>query len=200
MAAWSLLDAFGIFVFALSGGLAAARRRMDPFGFLVLSFLPAVGGGTLRDLILDRTVFWIDDRLPLLLVVLAATITYFFSATVARRERLLAWCDALGLSVFAVLGARWGLLVTDAPTIAVMMGVMTAVAGGLLRDVVCNELPLILHREIYATAAVAGALVYVLGIGAGLDPDLCLAVGALTAFFLRAAGILRGWSLPAARG
>lgn len=200
MAVWSLLDTFGLFVFALSGGLAAARRRLDPFGFLVLAFLPAVGGGTLRDLILDRTVFWIDDRLPLLLVALAAAITYFFSATVARRERLLLWCDALGLSVFAVLGARRGLLVTDAPTIAVMMGVMTAVVGGLLRDMVCNELPLILHREIYATAAVAGALVYVAGTGAGLPTDACLALGALTAFFLRAAGILRGWSLPSARG
>ncbi|HSG88207.1 MAG TPA: trimeric intracellular cation channel family protein [Pseudomonadales bacterium] len=200
LAIWMVLDTFGIFVFALSGGLAAARRRLDPFGFLVLAFLPAVGGGTLRDLILDRTVFWIDDPLPLYLTALAALLTWFFSATVARRERLLIWFDALGLSVFAVLGARRGLLVTGDPAIAVMMGVMTAVVGGVLRDVVCNELPLILHREIYATAAVVGALVYVLGRSLGLESDPCMALGALSAFCLRAAGILRGWSLPSARG
>lgn len=196
MAVWSLLDAFGIFVFALSGGLAAARRQLDPFGFLVLAFLPAVGGGTLRDLILDRTVFWVVDPLPLVLIGVAAGVTFFFSAPVARRERLLRWLDALGLSVFAVLGARRGLLVTGDPLVAVVMGVMTAVVGGVLRDVVCNEIPLILHREIYATAAVAGALVYVLCVQSGMDGQLALLPGAITAFLLRAAGLIRGWSLP----
>lgn len=196
MAVWSLLDGFGIFVFALSGGLAAARRQLDPFGFLVLAFLPAVGGGTLRDLILDRTVFWIENPLPLLLVAIAATLTFFFSAPVARRERLLRWLDALGLSVFAVLGARRGLIATGDPVIALVMGVMTAVVGGLLRDVVCNELPLILHREIYATAAVVGALVYVLCVHFGMDGELALLPGAIAAFLLRAAGLIKGWSLP----
>lgn len=196
MAVWSLLDAFGIFVFALSGGLAAARRQLDPFGFLVLAFLPAVGGGTLRDLILDRTVFWIADPLPLVLIGVAAAATFFFAAPVARRERLLRWLDALGLSVFAVLGARRGLLVTGDPMVAVVMGVMTAVVGGVLRDVVCNEIPLILHREIYATAAVAGALVYVLCVQFGMDGELALLPGAVAAFALRAAGLLGGWSLP----
>lgn len=196
MSVWQLLDGFGIFVFALSGGLAAARRQLDPFGFLVLAFLPAVGGGTLRDLILDRPVFWLANPLPLYEVVLAATLTFFFAGAVVRRERWLLWFDALGLSVFAVLGARRGLLVTEDPAIAVMMGVVTAVVGGLLRDVVANEVPLVLHREIYATAAFGGALTFVAATLFGLPNDPALALGASVAFALRAAGILRDWSLP----
>ena len=196
MSVWQLLDSFGIFVFALSGGLAAARRQLDPFGFLVLAFLPAVGGGTLRDLILDRTVFWLLDPLPLYAITLAAALTFFFSGSLGRRERWLLWFDALGLSVFAVLGARRGLLVTGDPAIAVMMGVVTAVVGGLLRDVVANEVPLVLHREIYATAAFGGAVTFVATSGAGLPEDAALALGAIVAFGLRAAGILKDWSLP----
>ena len=196
MSVWQLLDSFGIFVFALSGGLAAARRQLDPFGFLVLAFLPAVGGGTLRDLILDRTVFWLLDPLPLYAITLAAALTFFFSGSLGRRERWLLWFDALGLSVFAVLGARRGLLVTGDPAIAVMMGVVTAVVGGLLRDVVANEVPLVLHREIYATAAFGGAVTFVATSGAGLPEDAALALGAIVSFGLRAAGILKDWSLP----
>jgi uncharacterized membrane protein YeiH len=197
---WQVLDAFGVFVFALSGALAAARRQLDPVGLLVLAFLPAVGGGTVRDLILDRTVFWLEDPVPLVLVVVAATLVFFSSAQLARRERLLLWFDALGLSVFAVLGARRGLLVTGDPAVAVMMGVMTAVVGGLLRDVVCNEVPLVLHREIYATAAFAGALTFVGLVALGMPTEPALALGAVAAFALRAAGLLRGWSLPRPRG
>ena len=199
MSVWQFLDTFGVFVFALSGGLAAARRQLDPFGFLVLALLPAVGGGTVRDLILDRTVFWIDDPLPLYEVVCAAALTFFFAPAVARREKLLLWFDALGLCVFAVLGARRGLLVTGDPAIAVMMGVVTAVVGGALRDIVCNELPLILHREIYATAAFAGAVTFVGLLSAGVPNDPALALGALVAFGLRAAGILGNLSLPRSR-
>ena len=196
MSVWQFLDAFGVFVFALSGALAAARLRLDAFGYLVLAFLPAVGGGTIRDLVLGRDVFWVSDATPLYEIVAAALLTFFFAGAVERRQRLLLWCDALGLAVFAVLGARRALLVAGDPAIAVMMGVVTAVVGGLLRDVVCNEVPLVLHREIYATAAFVGAVVFVLLRTQGLADDAALACGALIAFGLRAAGIVRGWSLP----
>ena len=196
MSVWQLLDSFGIFVFALSGGLAAARRQLDPFGFLVLAFLPAVGGGTLRDLLLDRPVFWLEDPLPLYEIAFAALLTFFFAGARARREKWLLWFDALGLCVFTVLGARRGLLITGDPAIAVMMGVITAVVGGLLRDVVANDVPLVLHREIYATAAFAGALTFVAAVTLGAPSDVALALGAGVGFVLRAAGILRNWSLP----
>lgn len=193
---WQLLDSFGIFVFALSGGLAAARRQLDPFGFLVLAFLPAVGGGTLRDLLLDLPVFWLEAPLPLYEIAAAALLTFFFAGALGRREKWLLWFDALGLCVFAVLGARRGLLVTGDPAISVMMGVITAVVGGLLRDVIANEVPLVLHREIYATAAFAGALTFVTTVTLGVSGDAALVLGAVVGFGLRAAGILHNWSLP----
>jgi uncharacterized membrane protein YeiH len=196
MTIWQLLDGFGVFVFALSGGLAAARRNMDLFGVAFIAMLPAIGGGTVRDLVLGLPVFWVAKSLPLLLVAAAAALVFLFAGRVERRRRLIEWCDAVGLAVFCVLGARRALLVTDEPGVAVMMGVITAVLGGVLRDVVCNEIPLVLHREIYATAAVLGAGVYVVAHLLGLNEGFAMATGAGAAFGLRAMALLFGLSLP----
>lgn len=196
MTLWAFLDGFGVLVFALSGALAAVRRGMDLFGVAFIAFLPAVGGGTVRDLVLDLPVFWITDPTPVLLTAIAAGLVFAFSGRIERRRRLLEWCDAVGLAVFCVLGARRALTVTDLPVVAVMMGVATAVVGGLLRDVVCNEIPLVLHREIYATAAVLGAGVYVAARLLALPESFALATGAGAAFGLRATALRFGLSLP----
>jgi uncharacterized membrane protein YeiH len=187
---------FGVFVFALSGGLAAARKRMDLFGFIVVALLPAVGGGTVRDVVLGADVFWIADTTVIWVTIAAALVAFLFSARIERRAMAVAWCDAIGLALFSVLGASKALALTDSPTIAVMMGVTTAVAGGLIRDVVCNDLPLVLHREIYATAAFLGSTVYVVAVGHGIGELHALWTGALLCFFARGAGIVFGWSLP----
>lgn len=199
MTVWQLLDAFGVFVFALSGALAAARRGMDLFGFLVIALLPAVGGGTVRDLVLDVPVFWVADGYTVYLVAAAAVLTYLVGSQLHRRERLLAWCDAVGLATFCVLGAQKTLAITGQPVIAVMMGVASSVLGGMIRDVVCNEIPLVLHREIYATAAFLGAVVYVAAVGLGLPSPAALALGAVCAFTLRALAMVYGLSLPHSR-
>jgi uncharacterized membrane protein YeiH len=191
----ALANLFGVFVFALSGGLAAARKRMDLFGFVVVALLPAVGGGTLRDVVLGTDVFWIADTTVIWVTVLAAVVAFLFSERIERQAKAVAWCDAIGLALFTVLGASKALAFTDSATIAVMMGVTTAVAGGLIRDVVCNDLPLVLHREIYATAAFLGAAVYVVAV-AHIGERAALWAGALSCFVMRAAGILFGWSLP----
>ena len=187
---------FGVFVFALSGGLAAARKRMDLFGFIVVALLPAVGGGTLRDLVLGTEVFWIADTNVIWMTICAALVAFLFSARIERQAAAVAWCDAIGLALFSVLGTSKALVLTGSATIAVMMGVTTAVAGGLIRDVVCNDLPLVLHREIYATAAFLGATVYVVAVGYGVGELTALWSGALLCFCARGAGILFGWSLP----
>ena len=194
--AGTLLNLFGVFVFALSGGLAAARKRMDFFGFVVVALLPAVGGGTLRDVVLGADVFWIADTTVIWVTIAAALVTFLFAERIERQAQAVAWCDAIGLAVFCVIGASQALALTGNATIAVMMGVTTAVAGGLIRDVVCNDLPLVLHREIYATAAFLGAIVYVGAVHYGVGERLSLWAGALSCIGARGAGIVFGWSLP----
>jgi uncharacterized membrane protein YeiH len=190
------LDFFGVFVFALSGALAADRRGMDLFGFVVIALLPAVGGGTVRDIVLGVPVFWVQDPSYLWLILAAALLTFGAARQIRRVERALLWADAVGLSVFCAAGAAKSLAVTHSPVIAVAMGVVTAVLGGIIRDTVCNEIPLVLRQDVYATAAFAGALVFVALAAVPLATSVALWVGAGVCFGVRAAAIVWGWSLP----
>ena len=190
------LDLFGVFVFAISGALAADRRGMDLFGFIAIALLPAIGGGTVRDIILGAPVFWVEDTIYLWLIGGAALITFLAAPLIQRVERLLLWADAVGLSVFCVAGAAKSRALTGSAEVAVVMGVVTAVLGGIIRDVVCNEIPLILRQDIYATAAFAGALTYVVSQSIEIEPEFGLWAGAGVCFVIRAAALLFGWSLP----
>ena len=191
-----IFDLMGVFVFALSGALAAARKQMDIFGYMVLAVLPAVGGGTVRDLVLNTSVFWVEQSIYILVAVGAGMLTYVVSIRVGRRYIVLEWADAIGLSLFCVLGASKALALTGDPVLAVTLGVVTAVVGGILRDVVCNEIPLILKREIYATAAMVGALIYCLFVYFGFSEGIAMAGGGLAAFLVRSMSLIFGWSLP----
>jgi uncharacterized membrane protein YeiH len=190
------IDLFGVFVFAISGALAADRRGMDLFGFVVIALLPAIGGGTVRDIILGAPVFWVQDTVYLWLIGGAALVTFVAAPVLQRVGRLLLWADAIGLSIFCVAGAAKSYALTGSPEVSVVMGVVTAVLGGIIRDVVCNEIPLILRQDIYATAAFIGALTYVTSQTMGLEPELGLWIGAGTCFLIRACALLWGWSLP----
>lgn len=191
-----VFELMGVFVFALSGALAAARQKMDVFGYVVLALLPAVGGGTLRDLILNTSVFWVEESVYILVAVFAGILTYVVSIKVGQRYTVLEWADAIGLSLFCVMGTSKSLALTGDPVIAVTLGVVTAVVGGILRDVICNEIPLILKREIYATAALIGAIIYCGGIGLGFEETLALVLGGIAAFAVRSMALIFGWSLP----
>jgi uncharacterized membrane protein YeiH len=184
-----VLDLFGVFVFALSGAMAADRRGMDLFGFIVIALLPALGGGTLRDVIIDAPVFW-------LMALVAAVLTFLAANFIHRAADWLLWADAVGLALFCVLGAAKTLALGFGPVNAMLMGVMTAVVGGIIRDVVCNEVPLILRRDVYATAAFAGAAGYVGLRAAGLDEPVAIWCGASICFIVRAAALIWNLSLP----
>jgi uncharacterized membrane protein YeiH len=192
-----LLDWLGIAVFAISGGLVASRKQLDIVGFVLIATVTGFGGGTLRDLLLGRTpVFWLG-RPELLGIAAAAGLIVFFTAhLVESRFRALLWADAVGLALYAVLGAEIALIAGADPWAAVLLGVVTATGGGILRDIICNELPLILRREIYITAAAAAAVTYVALRLAPLPRDLALPAGIAIGFGIRAAALLRGWSLP----
>jgi len=192
-----VIDFAAIFVFSASGALVASRKQMDAVGFILIGCITGFGGGTVRDLLLGRTpLFWL--RAPELMAVAAAgaLLVFFFAHKVESRFKTLLWVDAVGMAIYAVLGAEIALIAGAEPWAAVLLGTVTATAGGILRDVVCNELPLILRREIYITAAAAGALAYIALRLAPLPRDIALPAGILVGFGIRAAAIWRGWSLP----
>lgn len=191
------MDLFGTAVFAVSGGLMAARKRYDVFGFLVVAMAPAIGGGTVRDVALGALpVFWVADGNYLLATAAAALATFFFARFFVRYASALLVADAFGLALFAVVGAQKALATGAAPAIAVAMGAITAAGGGILRDVLCREEPLILRREIYATAAILGAALFVGMMEETGDRVAALVTGFLGALLLRLVAIRRNLSLP----
>jgi len=192
------LEMLGTAAFAVSGALAASRKRMDIFGFCVLALMPAVGGGTIRDIVIDRVpVFWVSDNRYLAVAIIAALVVFFAPYRgPGSRQRLLVWADALGLALFAALGTEICLQHNTGPLVAVMLGVTTAVTGGMIRDVICNEIPLILSREIYATAAFVSSLAYVVADRMALGDTASLTIGVLTGLAVRGLAIIYDWSLP----
>lgn len=191
----TLFDRIGVFVFAISGGIVAVRKDMDLFGVIVLAFLPAIGGGTLRDLILGQPVFWLSDT-PTLLLALAGGLTAYVFHRFLENFRPLRWADAFGMSLFAVTGAAKAMSLDHGLAVVLIMGALTASAGGLMRDVVANEEPLLLKKDIYATAALLGAAVY-FGLAAyGLTETGAFIGGLAAAFTLRALAIIFQLSLP----
>jgi uncharacterized membrane protein YeiH len=156
-----LLDLIGIAVFAITGSLAAGKKRMDLLGVVVLATVTALGGGTLRDLILGACpVFWVSSPVYLFVAAATAIVTFLLVRFFNLPHKLLSIADAFGLAVFTVVGTQKALALGTSPGIAVVMGVMTAVVGGMIRDVLSGEIPLILRREIYATASLFGAIVF----------------------------------------
>jgi len=191
------MDMLGTAVFAVSGALMAARKRYDIFGFIVVAMAPAIGGGTVRDLALGALpVFWVSDPNYLLVAVLVACVTFFLARFLERYMTALLVADAFGLGLFAVVGAEKALMLGVEPLIAVAMGTITACGGGILRDVLCREEPLILRRDIYATAALLGAGLFVGLQHATHDRAMALAAGFLGALLLRLIAIRRNLSLP----
>ncbi len=176
-----LMDFVGVFAFAVSGALRAGREGMDLFGVLVVAAVTAIGGGTVRDLLLGEPVYWLSDVTYLYVIAAAAACTIVYTRFRRPPHGALLVADAFGLAVFAVLGARAGLEAGYSPLVAVIMGTITGVVGGAVRDVLFRETPLILRREIYATAAIAGASTYVVlnawNLGNALVVTASLAVG-----------------------
>ena len=192
-----LLELLGTAAFAVSGALAASRKNMDIFGFFVLALMPAVGGGTLRDIILDRSpVFWISDTRYVVVALSVALVVFLMPHKPGSRKRLLVWMDAIGLALFAALGTEISLAYNTGPLVAVMLGVTTAVTGGMIRDIICNEIPLVLSHEIYATAAFVAGAAYVGSVELGAADSIALGIAVVAGFVVRALGIIYNWSLP----
>ncbi|WP_022705708.1 trimeric intracellular cation channel family protein [Paracoccus zeaxanthinifaciens] len=197
---WAL-DYLSVLVFALTGALVASRGQLDPVGFVFMAAMTAVGGGTLRDLLLDRPqVFWIARPSLILVAATAAMVVFWTAHRFESRYRLLLWLDALALAIAVPAGVGIAVEGGFSPVIVVIMGVVTGTFGGLIRDVVGNEVPLVLKQgELYLTAAFGGALIAVLAMWPGLGRSEALFLCGLVTFGLRAGSIVWGWALPVYR-
>ncbi|SLN30138.1 hypothetical protein PSA7680_01431 [Pseudoruegeria aquimaris] len=198
MTAFALLDHTSVFVFALTGALVASRAQLDIVGFLFLGTLTAVGGGTIRDLLLNRdAVFWIASPSYIAVASAASVLIYFTAPLLESRRAWIVWLDAIALSVAVAVGFGVAVNLGQGPFIVAVMAMITGTMGGLMRDVVANEVPLLLSQgEIYATACFAGALAGLAVLWLGAPLGLGMAVAAGLTFGLRAGSVAFGWRLP----
>lgn len=192
-----LVDMLAVGVFAITGALAAAERKLDILGFILFGTITGIGGGTARDLLLGTdTIFWIGETQYLWICIGSSVATWFFAPLLSSLHRVLLWADALGVALFCVLGTikaqHWG-----APAVvAVVMGMMTATFGSLLRDTLLNQEPVLLGPEIYVTAALLGSASYILLDATPWTSAIAMPGAMALAFALRAAAILFDLRLP----
>lgn len=195
----AFLDYGSVLIFALTGALVASRAQLDPIGFLFIASLTAVGGGTVRDVLLDRNpVFWIGEPTYLAVAAAAAIVVFFTAHLLESRLRTLLWLDSIALGIAVAAGTGVALNLGQPAPIVILMGVITGCMGGLMRDVVVGDVPVVLKQgELYVSAAFLGALsAWALVEFAGLGAP-SLAIGAVVTWALRTGSLAFGWSLPA---
>lgn len=193
-----VVELLGVAVFAVSGVLAAGRKRLDWLGVTVIAVVTAIGGGTVRDVLLDRNpIFWIADSTWLGVILGATALTLAYARLRVPNPRALLVADALGLALFTIGGVQIGQQAGLSSLIAILMGTITGVAGGVIRDILCAQIPLILVRgNLYATATIVGAALYLVLERAGVPRDVAALVGMGTIVTVRFAAILWRLELP----
>ena len=190
-----VLDYAGVAVFAVSGALAAARRKYDIVTLAFFASVTGIGGGTLRDLLIGAPVFWVVDPGYIAVCIACAGAVWAIGVKTWRMPVLL-WLDAIGLAAYAVVGASKAASYGCAPLVAVVMGVLSASFGGIVRDVLAGEPSVLLRKEIYVTAAVLGASLFVVLRLIGMPEPWAGVLGAVAGFWLRGGALRYGWTLP----
>ena len=195
-----LLDMVGIIACAIAGTLLAQHKGFDIAGCILVSMVNAIGGGTLRDMALDRhPLFWMMDLNYVIVITVTSLVLQIFFHLYHKIDNALKLFDVIGLAAFSVIGFKVALTQDMSPLIAIMMGVWTAIIGGMLRDIICNEIPLVLQREIYITASIAGSVTYLclqyVGVSAGINEFIMLFV----IFAVRMLALRFDWHLPSIR-
>lgn len=189
------LDLTGTFVFAISGFLTAGTKKFDIFGATIIAFVTALGGGTIRDVLIGRyPLGWMRDLHYLLIIVLAVVVGVLFKKQIIKLRRTMFLFDSIGISMFTIAGVEATLEAGLHPVIAVMMGIVSAVFGGVVRDILCNVIPLIFRKEIYATVCLLGGVLY-LSLRT-VNPNLATVVTVAFILFIRVLAVRKKWALP----
>ncbi|SHN10431.1 trimeric intracellular cation channel family protein [Flavobacterium xinjiangense] len=193
-----LLDIIGTMAFAMSGALTAMNKKLDPFGVFIIAFVTAVGGGTLRDIMIGRTpVGWMQDLNYVYVIVIGFILAILFRKKFDRLRTSLFLFDTIGLGVFTLIGLEKGISVGLHPVICIALGTMTACFGGVIRDILCTEIPVIFRREIYATICILGGIVFFLLRKLDLDNDVLYLTTSLVIISVRLMAVKFKWYLPA---
>ncbi|GAA5316373.1 MAG: trimeric intracellular cation channel family protein [Candidatus Pelagadaptatus aseana] len=190
------LNIIGTIAFAISGSLLAGRKNMDIVGFIFIATVTGVGGGTLRDVILDQPVFWVVDPSILYVCALSAIFTFWVTLNSKILMSTLIWFDAMGLALFTIIGTQKAISVGAPYSVAALMGIMSASFGGIMRDVICNEIPVLLQKEIYITASLIGAIAFAIGHYLFGDNTWVTIFAFLICFGVRSLAIIFGLSFP----
>lgn len=195
-----VFDFIGIIACAVAGTMLAMSKGFDLFGCVLVSMVNAIGGGTIRDVMLDRyPLFWMIDLNYVFTITLTSILCQMFFCPTARINGVLKFFDAIGLSAFSVIGLTVALSTGAPPPIAVMMAVMTSIAGGIMRDMICQELPMVLQKEIYITACIIGSLTYLGLWRLGVMAWLCELAMLMVVFGVRMLAVRHDWHLPSIR-
>lgn len=194
---FQILDGIGVFVFSISGVLSAFNKKLDPFGVVIIAFVTALGGGTLRDVLIGKTpVGWMQDLTYLYIILLAYFITIFFKKYLEKLRVSLFLFDSIGLGVFTIIGIKKGIEFDLHPIICIILGTITASFGGVIRDILCNEIPIIFRKEIYATVCIAGGFLFFLLKRIHLNQDALYLLTSLFMIIFRLLAVKYKWCLP----
>lgn len=191
-----ILDHIGIFAFAISGFLTAADKKLDLFGAFIIGLVTALGGGTLRDLLLNTDIAWVSNVNYIYMGLFGGMAAWFFRTFISRLRKTLFIFDTVGIGLFTVFGLEKALSFQVDPTIAVMLAVITASFGGVIRDTLCNEIPLLFRQEIYGTACLAGAFCYLLLLKMEIPPRMNLLISGSLIILVRVLAVKFKLALP----
>ena len=192
-----LLDVIGTMAFAISGVLTALNKKLDPFGVFIIAFVTAVGGGTLRDVLIGRTpVGWMQDLTYVYMISIGFFLALIFRKKLDRLRKSLFLFDTIGLGVFTLIGLEKGIEIGLHPIICIALGTMTACFGGVIRDILCNEIPIIFRREIYATICIIGGMVFFSLKYFNLNNDVLYLATSLVIITIRLMAVKFKWYLP----
>ena len=192
-----VLDILGTFAFAISGALVASDKKFDLFGVLIIAFVTAVGGGMLRDVLINaHPINWIGDLNYLYTIFVAVVFTFLFKSKIAHLSKTMFLFDTIGISVFTLLGLQKGLSLNLHPIIALIMGMISAVFGGVLRDVLTNKIPLIFEKEIYASACLSGGITYLILNYFGIPENVIFIIAASVIVIIRVIAVKFHLQLP----
>ncbi|HAD14492.1 MAG TPA: hypothetical protein DCF33_18875 [Saprospirales bacterium] len=193
----ALMDMLGTAAFAISGALAAFQKRLDIFGVLIITFAAAVGGGTIRDILIGNTpVSWMKDQQTIMVIFGSYLLSLFFRKQLQYFPRTLAIFDAIGLGFATIIGVQKGLQVQLSPSICVALGMITGCFGGVLRDIILNEIPLVFRTDIYASASMLGGALYIVCLTIPLPAETAATLSVATVVGIRLAAMQFKWNLP----
>ena len=191
-----VLDIIGTLAFAVSGVLTALNKRLDPFGILIIAFVTAIGGGTLRDILIGAPVAWMGNLTYVYVVFATTVLSVIFRKRLNHIRKSLFLFDTIGIALYTIVGVEKGIAAGFSPIICISLGTITACFGGVIRDILCNEIPIIFRKEIYATACILGASAYFLLMETTMPPDFIVIISGAIVMIVRLLAVYFDLSLP----